>query len=286
MWVKVSPPLHIRVVQHPSAGARPSFFALEQYAPERNRPTASEVIERFMSSWTSLVGDPILSKWIVVLLAISISLNGFLLKGLALGLPSVSLVMSRIAKDKGGVRFEEKPAHDPPSDLPSISFSPSPPSDPLPLPPRAPSPPSPLLLSPPSSAPVPLPVHVPKPTKPVDLPMFILEDVGRRLVEAAALDTPPLTDSRAPTPPPYSSSSTLSIRSLNECINVFENGPRPLSLSLKTLNDEEVILLAQNGKIAMYALEKILGNDELERAVRIRRALVCKSFSTDVFSYS
>jgi len=52
------------------------------------------------------------------------------------------------------------------------------------------------------------------------------------------------------------------------------------------LNDEEVILLAQNGKIAMYALEKILGNDELERAVRIRRALVCKSFSTDVFSYS
>jgi len=108
--------------------------------------------------------------------------------------------------------------------------------------------------------------------------MFILEDVGRRLAEAAALNTPPLTDSSAPTPPPYSSSSTLNIRSLDECINVFENGPRPLSLSLKTLNDEEVILLAQNGKIAMYALEKVLGNDQLERAVRIRRALVCESF--------
>jgi len=186
--------------------------------------------------------------------------------------------MSRIAKDKGGVRFEEKPVHDSPSVLPSISLSPPPKIDPSP-PPSAPSPPSPRALLPPPSASVHLPVHVPKPTKPVNLPMFILEDVDRRLVAAAALDTPPLTDSRAPTPPSCSSSSTLSIRSLDECIDVFENGPRPLSLSLKTLNDEEVILLAQNGKIAMYALEKVLGNDELERAVRIRRALVCKLFS-------
>ena len=231
-----------------------------------------------MSSWTSLVGDPILSKWIVVLLAISISLNGFLLKGLALGLPGVSLVMSRIAKDKGGVRFEEKPVHDSPSVLsPSSSSTISP----LPLPPpRAPSPPPPPRAPP--SAPVPLAVHVPKPTKPTNLPMFILDDVDRRLAAAAALDTPPLTDSRAPTPP----SSSSSIRSLDECIDVFENGPRPLSVSLKTLNDEEVILLAQNGKIAMYALEKVLGNDELERAVRIRRALVCKLLSSCSSSYS
>lgn len=206
-----------------------------------------------MSSWTSLVGDPVMSKWIIVLLAISILLNGFLLKGLALGLPSVLLVMSNMGKDKGGVRFKEQD---------NSSHALQNPSNP-------PSPPS---------LPAPLPVHVPKPTKPVSFPIFTLEDVDRRLVAAAALDTPPLTDSRALTPPPpLPPPCSLTVRSLDECIDVFENGPRPLSLSLKILNDEEVILLAQNGKIAMYALEKVLGNDNLERAVRIRRALVCES---------
>ena len=65
------------------------------------------------------------------------------------------------------------------------------------------------------------------------------------------------------------------IRSLEECIDIFENGPRPVSVSLSLLNDEEVILLAQNGKIQAYALEKVIG--DLERAVMIRRALVCMS---------
>jgi hydroxymethylglutaryl-CoA reductase (NADPH) len=66
----------------------------------------------------------------------------------------------------------------------------------------------------------------------------------------------------------------MPVRSLEECINVFENGPRPVSVSLSMLNDEEVILLAQHGKIAAYALEKVL--DDLERAVFIRRALICE----------
>lgn len=65
------------------------------------------------------------------------------------------------------------------------------------------------------------------------------------------------------------------LRSLGECIDIFENGPRPVSVSLSLLKDEEVILLAQNGKIQAYALEKVLG--DLERAVMIRRALVCMS---------
>ncbi|KAG6836715.1 hypothetical protein H0H93_004559 [Arthromyces matolae] len=46
---------------------------------------SGEGIEGFMSSWTRLVGDPVLSKWIVVVLAISIMLNGYLLKGIAAG---------------------------------------------------------------------------------------------------------------------------------------------------------------------------------------------------------
>ena len=66
----------------------------------------------------------------------------------------------------------------------------------------------------------------------------------------------------------------MEMRTLAECVDIFENGPRPVSLSLKMLNDEEVILLSQTGKIAAYALEKFLGN--LERAVITRRALICK----------
>jgi hydroxymethylglutaryl-CoA reductase (NADPH) len=69
------------------------------------------------------------------------------------------------------------------------------------------------------------------------------------------------------------------IRTLDECIDIFENGPTGRSLcdSLALLN-EEIILLSQNGKLAAYALEKVLGPAELERAVRIRRALICRFF--------
>ncbi|KAG5219965.1 3-hydroxy-3-methylglutaryl-coenzyme (HMG-CoA) reductase isozyme [Salix suchowensis] len=69
------------------------------------------------------------------------------------------------------------------------------------------------------------------------------------------------------------------VRSLKECVDIFENGPKPVAVALSMLNDEEVIMLCQNGKIAAYALEKVLGSTELERAVKIRRALICKSSS-------
>lgn len=74
------------------------------------------------------------------------------------------------------------------------------------------------------------------------------------------------------------------MRSLAECLDIFDNGPRPLSESLALLNDEEIILLALKGKIAAYALEKVLGMNELERAVRIRRALICTFFSLVSFA--
>ena len=49
------------------------------------------MVEAFMSSWSSLVGDPVVSKWIVCFLAVSVALNGYLLKGIAAtsGLSSV-----------------------------------------------------------------------------------------------------------------------------------------------------------------------------------------------------
>jgi hydroxymethylglutaryl-CoA reductase (NADPH) len=66
----------------------------------------------------------------------------------------------------------------------------------------------------------------------------------------------------------------LPVRSLRECVDIFENGPRPVQVSLSTLNDEEIILLARNGKMAAHALEKVLG--DYERVVTIRRASICE----------
>ena len=57
---------------------------------------------------------------------------------------------------------------------------------------------------------------------------------------------------------------------------MFENGEGALKERLASLNDEEVVMLAQKGKIQAYALEKMLG--DLERAVRVRRALICEFF--------
>lgn len=102
-----------------------------------------------------------------------------------------------------------------------------------------------------------------------------LQDVDRKLeLEKAQREM------QTPSPSSSARSFASPTRSLEECIDVFENGPRPLSLSMELLTDEEIILLAQNGKIAAYALEKVLGTSNsvaLERAVRIRRALICKS---------
>jgi hydroxymethylglutaryl-CoA reductase (NADPH) len=52
---------------------------------EFNRSKGMASLDHFMSGWTSLVGDPVLSKWIVVALFVSILLNGYLMKGIASG---------------------------------------------------------------------------------------------------------------------------------------------------------------------------------------------------------
>ena len=193
-----------------------------------------------MSSWTKLVGDPILSKWIVVMLALSISLNGYLLKGLAAGL-GFNGAFDAFPK-KGGVRFEgdnnetEAEKKQPTADVERASVT---------------------------------------STRSVPVSTFTLEDVDRKLKAQLAVVPPPASTPPSP-PPTHRESSTTPARSLADCIDVFESKQRPAIENLALLNDEEVILLTQCGKIAPYALEKVLGPKALERAVKIRRAIICK----------
>jgi hydroxymethylglutaryl-CoA reductase (NADPH) len=64
--------------------------------------------------------------------------------------------------------------------------------------------------------------------------------------------------------------SSRRVRSASECMQILNEG-RP-----QDLLDEEVIGLAVQKKIPLYALEKTL--KDFERAVKIRRAAVCNPY--------
>ncbi|KIJ07939.1 hypothetical protein PAXINDRAFT_173184, partial [Paxillus involutus ATCC 200175] len=262
--VKVAPPLYIRVVPP---------------GPERPRALfrSTEVIENFMSAWTSLVGDPIMSKWIVIVLAISVALNGYLLKGIAegaiRGMQPQNVRFLSVGGSKRDRDADEKIAI-PEATVTAVSRRPSfvlgapkakPGDSEATNSPESVSPP----LSQPKLKPIVAPVAIPANRENNGIPAFLL-DMKLRAQPAIIMDKDP--------------SIKLPVRSLEECIDVFENGPRPVQVSLTTLNDEEVILLAQNGKIAPYALEKVLG--DLERAVGIRRALISRATPTQTLEYS
>lgn len=250
--VKVAPPLHITVF--PPGPARPHALF-----------RSSEIIDNFMSGWTNFVGDPVISKWIVFVLAVSVVLNGYLLKGIAegaiRGLQPQSVrfrSVGPVKRDRDVNEEDEIPQVKPTAIRRKPSFavgSPKPQSGDS----GATSTPD-LVLSPPLDpkpliAPVPIPAN--RDNSGVSV---LLLDMKLRAQPTALV----IKDS----------SVNLPVRSLAQCIEIFENGPRPVQASLATLNDEEIILLTQNGKIAAYALEKVLG--DFERAVAIRRALICE----------
>jgi hydroxymethylglutaryl-CoA reductase (NADPH) len=263
--VKISPPIYMRAVPPTPLAAVPTAST-----------ESSEMIDNFMSSWTRLVGDPILSKWIVLVLAVSVALNGYLLKGIAAGGGSSFRPQGVRFKSIGGGSNREQKQKEEEAALIEMQK------------PAAPASREPIAVV---EAPKPLLAerqHIPQIVAPIAIPAtpshasFMLETVDEKLRQQAAADQGHKIS------PSSSEASvikeTASIRSLEECINVFENGPRPVSVALSMLNDEEVILLAQNGKIAAYALEKVLG--DLDRAVFIRRALISRASSTQTLENS
>lgn len=256
LLVKISPPLYIRVT--PPGPVRPRALF-----------RSTEFIENFMTGWTTLVGDPVLSKWIVLLLAVSVALNGYLLKGIAEGamrglqpnnVRFRSVVAEKREKDEeeivtpgvkaaSGRRRSSFVVGDSKPPSPSSSDSEKPSLRPLAIRPMR----------------VVAPIAIPAPGVSAHMLEMKLRAQG-----------PPVPREDLPIQFP--------VRSLEKCIEIFENGPRPASVALATLNDEEVIMLAQNGKIPAYALEKVLG--DLERAVTIRRALISRATLTQTLEYS
>ena len=239
LYVKIHPPAHRSFSNSlPAASASPpthkSKFSLFKFL---NR-IFSAFPHSFPGSHTlpsPILMDPILGKSVLAMLALSVLLNGYLLRGIASGFVGnagawLGGAVDQEEDDVAKCRFEEDEGVKGPEEMEKEKVE--------------------------------VEVREERPQLAVQ-PVLRLDDVDRKLeLERIA------QEQRA-----------QPIRSLEECIDIFENGPRPLSLSMELLADEEVILLAQNGKIAAYALEKVLGTSSvasLERAVRIRRALICE----------
>lgn len=295
------------------------------------------MIEAFMSEWSNVVGDPILSKWIVVALALSVFLNGYLLKGIgasttpiqqAVAFASDSTAPSQnpSPKKKSGIfrvigaGREQSREKDSKSDNEltpaeeyhlqmikqtkerkflgtidtavsrlkrsdsSVSVMSSGAGTPLNLGAATPyMTESPVMsrsnsllfssqslglstgLEAPKREATPAPVEEPVPSEPVEVkpsPSTHLIAPVPAVKEKAVFGIP------TPIGTPRGTTESIGRRSYEECLKAFEDE------GVGALNDEEIILLSQKGKIAPYALEKILG--DFTRAVKIRRALICE----------
>lgn len=255
--VRVAPPLHVRVSHEDAA-------------------KSDHIIHNFMESWTRLVGDEVLSKWIVLVLAVSVALNGYLLKGIAVGgtnslRPAVSQTV-RFGEGDTKERVKED-IRQPSPVLPKLSILDSPTLPEVDT--TLEATPRPTYFNTAMPAPV-APIPVPARSLPLNLERIDqkLEEQRAHEIERSILPSSTISA----TPPPEG------IRSFEDILDIFENGPRPVANSLAMLNNEEVILLSQKGKIAAYALEKMLGDNE--RAVLIRRALICKSWIPIIWFHS
>ncbi|SPO24543.1 probable 3-hydroxy-3-methylglutaryl-coenzyme A reductase [Ustilago trichophora] len=290
-----------------SAGVRP--------VPVGRGSSSLAVLDSLMSGWTIIVGDPVISKWMSLALGISIFLNAYLLKGIATGNAALSEGNAAGAAAYAAARFigahldseakaiEEhsernrrrwssrgengKPTvqvrgksadeiSDYHSKLAQMSAA------------HASSPLSKLahendkLASKDASAQGAGVNAVPAAAvKPDALEAVEKADVASSSDGAVAVAAPEqrgqqirLQDANYVGP-----DGEAVIRPLEELIDIYAGGA-----GVFFLTDEEVITLSQNGKIAAYALEKVL--QDHERAVRVRRALVSRASATKTLESS
>ncbi|GJJ10499.1 hypothetical protein Clacol_004725 [Clathrus columnatus] len=256
--------------------------------------------------WTSILRDPALSKWIVVALALSVFLNGYLLKGLSAAAARAHVVQqqqerarerdNKITKGKRVVLVESSSSDEADRKVGKIEIhKPSPRvankefnlSRPMEVEQSALSP-VPVQASQQLIAPTPVVPITSISTSSSLLPPLALPTPEFSRVPSPDKDKREKANNSLPTPASSNSSPLVTpittpagpTRPYDDIVTIFESGPE----GVKHLTDEEVILLTQNGKIAPYALEKVLG--DLERAVRVRRAVISRASETKTLEHS
>ena len=263
MAVQIVPPTNI-------------VMSFDDYTPSR---MAS--IDHFMSEWTLLVGDPVLSKWIVVALGISVLLNGYLLKGIASnsigGKGPVAAAAQALAgvfestlptdrkrrRWSGGASLDQYRQERMRGARKSISG---------------------VSVTPRGRVHSEMPQTLTRPAPETEgdcTPKGEGRANGDAVGHVVVAETPRIPvvgEARLPHSP-NGSDVTFGRRPLDECVEIYAGG-----VGANNLSDEEVILLVEKGKVAPYALEKALKN--LERAVRIRRAVISRSSVTQTLEAS
>lgn len=253
------------------------------------RSSRIETIDQFMSEWTTLVGDPVLSKWIVVALVTSILLNGYLLKGIAsnslggkgpvaaaaqalVGVFDAVEVNKQRPRSKSALeRYRARRASDARKGIPngngnghghtrhaSTSSIGHGEGD----------------KTPKTNGDVKSHSHTNGHANGGLGNIIVAPPAGVPLIAE-----PIPEGSESPSPTSTSLHLSFGRRSLEECVEIFAGG-----VGANNLSDEEVIMLVQKGKIAPYALEKQLKN--LDRAVRVRRAVVSRASLTQTLETS
>ena len=228
-------------------------------------------IDHFMSEWTQLVGDPVLSKWIVVALGISVLLNGYLLKGIAsnsiggkgpvaaaahalAGVFEANLPLDQIKRRRWSGSLQLGAAR--PDKLKDNQKTP-----------RAARFADTVATT--TIHPVPT-INGDQTPRNADRQERVN---GNGLGHVVVPQEPTIPIIAEPSMSLSSRGSddgtTFGRRSLEECVDIFAGG-----VGASNLSDEEVILLVEKGKVAPYALEKAL--KDLERAVKIRRAVISR----------
>ncbi|CEH13745.1 hydroxymethylglutaryl-reductase [Ceraceosorus bombacis] len=247
------------------------------------------VLDSFMTGWTFIVGDPIISKWMSLALAISIFLNAYLLKGIASGDAAVAegnatgaaafaaarMIGAHLDRErKNSGKGTKQVLHKPRSELDAYNRR----IADISAAERSKSKLSQVSEGKPGSHTNAIPASA------------ITSDAGDAVRQAKQSGKVPSISTDQPTSdgdntPQLGHAALVDesgdrvIRPFEECLDLFAGGAGVFLLS-----DEEVILLAQKGKIAAYALEKVLQDNN--RAVRVRRALISRASATKTLESS
>ncbi|KAG8761905.1 3-hydroxy-3-methylglutaryl-coenzyme A (HMG-CoA) reductase isozyme [Ceratobasidium sp. 428] len=238
--VRAGPPVHVRVIA-PNASSN-----MITSGPKKVVSAQEGTFDSFMSEWSTLVGDPILSKWIVLALAVSVFLNGYLLKGIGSGVLGSGM-------KGGGVKFASAVDYSADAVEQKVNGHANGHV-------REPKPNGLLMVDTGMAQAVSPPEVIPIPPTPASISVPTTNGGHEEIVVNTPLGTP------------SGEKASIGRREYDEVVRIFE------AEGAAVLTDEEVVLLGQRGKIAPYALEKVLG--DFERAVRVRRALISRASAT------